>query len=103
MKNILERGEIFGLLGPNGAGKSTTFKMMCGLLTPTEGGCSVSGLDFRTAPGAARAKLGYIAQKFSLYESFTGRDWFASGAALTCAAVGLFWQARLGWSGGGMF
>ena len=65
------RGEIFGLLGPNGAGKSTTFKMMCGLLTPTEGGCAVSGLDFRTAPGAARAKLGYMAQKFSLYGDLT--------------------------------
>ena len=67
----IERGEIFGLLGPNGAGKSTTFKMMCGLLTPTEGGCAVSGLDFRTAPGAARAKLGYMAQKFSLYGDLT--------------------------------
>ena len=65
------RGEIFGLLGPNGAGKSTTFKMMCGLLTPTEGGCAISGLDFRTAPGAARAKLGYMAQKFSLYGDLT--------------------------------
>ena len=65
------RGEIFGLLGPNGAGKSTTFKMMCGLLPPTEGGCAVSGLDFRTAPGAARAKLGYMAQKFSLYGDLT--------------------------------
>ena len=67
----IERGEIFGLLGPNGAGKSTTFKMMCGLLTPTEGGCAISGLDFRTAPGAARAKLGYMAQKFSLYGDLT--------------------------------
>lgn len=65
------RGEIFGLLGPNGAGKSTTFKMMCGLLTPTEGSCAVSGLDFRTAPGDARAKLGYMAQKFSLYGELT--------------------------------
>ena len=65
------RGEIFGLLGPNGAGKSTTFKMMCGLLTPTEGGCAISGLDFGTAPGAARAKLGYMAQKFSLYGDLT--------------------------------
>ena len=65
------RGEIFGLLGPNGAGKSTTFKMMCGLLTPTEGSCAVSGLDFRAAPGDARAKLGYMAQKFSLYGELT--------------------------------
>ena len=67
----IERGEIFGLLGPNGAGKSTTFKMMCGLLTPTEGECAVSGLDLRTAPGAARARLGYMAQKFSLYGDLT--------------------------------
>ena len=67
----IERGEIFGLLGPNGAGKSTTFKMMCGLLTPTEGDCAVSGLDLRTAPGAARARLGYMAQKFSLYGDLT--------------------------------
>ena len=65
------RGEIFGLLGPNGAGKSTTFKMMCGLLTPTEGDCAVSGLDLRMAPGAARARLGYMAQKFSLYGDLT--------------------------------
>ena len=67
----IERGEIFGLLGPNGAGKSTTFKMMCGLLTPTEGECAVSGLDLRTAHGAARARLGYMAQKFSLYGDLT--------------------------------
>lgn len=65
------RGEIFGLLGPNGAGKSTTFKMMCGLLAPTEGRCAVSGLDLGTAPGAARARLGYMAQKFSLYGDLT--------------------------------
>jgi ABC-2 type transport system ATP-binding protein len=63
----VKKGEIFGLLGPNGAGKSTTFKMMCGLLAPTTGNCSVSGLNFRDAPGKARAKLGYMAQKFSLY------------------------------------
>jgi len=63
----VKKGEIFGLLGPNGAGKSTTFKMMCGLLTPTTGICSVSGLNFRDAPGKARSRLGYMAQKFSLY------------------------------------
>ncbi|MDL2263987.1 ATP-binding cassette domain-containing protein [Synergistaceae bacterium OttesenSCG-928-I11] len=65
------QGEIFGLLGPNGAGKSTTFKMMCGLLTPTEGSCSVVGLNFRDAPGKARGRLGYMAQKFSLYGNLT--------------------------------
>jgi ABC-2 type transport system ATP-binding protein len=61
------RGEIFGLLGPNGAGKSTTFKMMCGLLRPTAGRARVAGLDLYKAAGAARTRLGYMAQKFSLY------------------------------------
>ena len=63
----LRRGEIFGLLGPNGAGKSTTFKMMCGLLKPTAGEGFVAGLHLRRAPSQARARLGYMAQKFSLY------------------------------------
>ena len=63
----IERGEIFGLLGPNGAGKSTTFKMMCGLLQPTEGQAFVTGLDLKTATSKARARIGYMAQKFSLY------------------------------------
>ncbi|MGA7450494.1 MAG: ATP-binding cassette domain-containing protein, partial [Rhodoplanes sp.] len=61
------RGEIFGLLGPNGAGKTTTFKMMCGLLRPSEGSALVDGLDLYKAPSEARARLGYMAQKFSLY------------------------------------
>lgn len=61
------RGEIFGLLGPNGAGKSTTFKMLCGLLQPTAGTAHVSGMSLATAGSKARAKIGYMAQKFSLY------------------------------------
>ncbi len=63
----VRRGEIYGLLGPNGAGKSTTFKMMCGLLKPTSGKAVVVGLDLRHSAGKARQKLGYMAQKFSLY------------------------------------
>ncbi len=63
----MRRGEIFGLLGPNGAGKSTTFKMMCGLLRPSHGTGHVAGVDLRKAPGKARSRLGYMAQKFSLY------------------------------------
>jgi ABC-2 type transport system ATP-binding protein len=63
----VRKGEIFGLLGPNGAGKSTTFKMLCGLLKPTHGEAHVVGLDLRRATGAAKARLGYMAQKFSLY------------------------------------
>ena len=63
----VRQGEVFGLLGPNGAGKSTTFKMLCGLLKPTSGEARVAGLDLRHAPGEAKTRLGYMAQKFSLY------------------------------------
>lgn len=63
----VQKGEVFGLLGPNGAGKSTTFKMLCGLLRPTSGQAHVAGLDLRRAPSQAKAQLGYMAQKFSLY------------------------------------
>lgn len=61
------RGEIFGLLGPNGAGKSTTFRMLCGLLSPSAGEGRVAGRDLRREPAEARRSLGYMAQKFSLY------------------------------------
>ncbi len=69
----VRQGEIFGLLGPNGAGKSTTFKMMCGLLTPTSGRAEVMGIDLRRSPSRARQRLGYMAQKFSLYGKLTVR------------------------------
>ena len=62
----VHEGEIFGLLGPNGAGKSTTFKMLCGLLPASSGELSVAGGNLRTARAAARANVGYVAQKFSL-------------------------------------
>lgn len=68
------RGEIFGLLGPNGAGKSTTFKMLCGLLTPSEGQAIVCGLSLTKTQSLARARIGYMAQKFSLYENMTVRQ-----------------------------
>jgi ABC-2 type transport system ATP-binding protein len=70
----IKRGEIFGLLGPNGAGKSTTFKMMCGLLRPTGGTARVDGYDLYRAPSAARGRLGYMAQKFSLYGDLSVRQ-----------------------------
>jgi ABC-2 type transport system ATP-binding protein len=60
-------GEIFGLLGPNGAGKSTTFKMLCGLLKPSAGMAQVAGIDLARAASDAKSRLGYMAQKFSLY------------------------------------
>lgn len=63
----VKKGEIFGLLGPNGAGKSTTFKMLCGLLKATKGSAIVLGHSLDKAPSKARAQIGYMAQKFSLY------------------------------------
>jgi ABC-2 type transport system ATP-binding protein len=67
----VNRSEIFGLLGPNGAGKSTTFKMLCGLLKPSAGTARVAGIDFRKSGSAARNRIGYMAQKFSLYGDLT--------------------------------
>ena len=75
-------GEIFGLLGPNGAGKSTTFRMLCGLSRPTSGQCSVDGVDLLRAGSAARSRLGYMAQKFSLYLDIPVRE-----NILTCAEL----------------
>jgi ABC-2 type transport system ATP-binding protein len=63
----VRRGEIFGLLGPNGAGKTTTFRMLCGLLPVTGGTLRVAGVDLRYARASARQRIGYVAQKFSLY------------------------------------
>ncbi|MCJ8156900.1 ATP-binding cassette domain-containing protein [Sphingomonas sp. LaA6.9] len=82
----IPRGQIFGLLGPNGAGKSTTFKMLCGLLTPTSGNGEVAGYDLRTARADARQQLGYMAQKFSLYGDLSVRqnlDFFSGVYGLT--------------------
>ena len=70
----VHEGEIFGLLGPNGAGKSTTFKMLCGLLPASSGELSVAGVNLRTVRAAARANVGYVAQKFSLYGMLTVRE-----------------------------
>lgn len=63
----IKRGEIFGFLGPNGAGKSVTFKMLCGLMTPTSGEAKVLGYSLEKSSFKARAKIGYMSQKFSLY------------------------------------
>jgi ABC-2 type transport system ATP-binding protein len=67
----VERGEVFGFLGPNGAGKSTTIKMLCGLLLPTEGSGRVGGYDIRNESEEIKKTIGYMSQKFSLYDDLT--------------------------------
>jgi pyoluteorin transport system ATP-binding protein len=81
----VERGAIFGLLGPNGAGKTTTFRMLCGLLPATQGTLRIAGVDVRDTSAAARQRLGYVAQKFSLYGALTvteNLEFFASAYGL---------------------
>jgi ABC-2 type transport system ATP-binding protein len=93
----VHRGAIFGLLGPNGAGKTTTFRMLCGLLPATDGELRVAGADVRHARASARAHLGYVAQKFSLYGALSvveNLDFFASAYGLR----GPRKSARIAWA-----
>ncbi len=68
---VVPRGEIYGLIGPNGAGKSTTIKMICGVLKPSSGEGTVLGLEMGTESEKIKEKIGYMSQKFSLYEDLT--------------------------------
>lgn len=92
----VERGRIFGFLGANGAGKSTTIRMLCGLLDPTSGTATVGGYDIRREPERVKRVIGYMSQKFSLYEDLTVVEnirFFGGAYGLAKKAV----DARLAW------
>ena len=67
----VKEGEIFGFLGANGAGKTTAIKMLCGLLLPTSGTASISGFDLKTQAKLIKQSIGYMSQRFSLYDDLT--------------------------------
>jgi ABC-2 type transport system ATP-binding protein len=93
----VHRGEIYGLLGPNGAGKTTTFRMLCGLLPATGGTLRVAGVDLRRARASARQRIGYVAQKFSLYGQLSvleNLEFFASAYGLRGGRK----RERIGWA-----
>ena len=114
----VNRGEIFGFLGPNGCGKSTTIRMLCGIITPSAGFGTVAGLNIISESEKIRTKIGYMSQKFSLYEDLTvdeniqffadicnvaidkfdeRRNWILEMAGLTERADSLAGELSTGW------
>jgi len=89
-------GEIFGLLGPNGAGKSTTIRMLCGIITPSGGAGHVAGLDVLTQSEAIKQRIGYMSQKFSLYQDLTPLENIRFYLGIYNVPVRL-WRERMDW------
>jgi len=92
----VRRGEIFGFLGSNGSGKSTTIRMLCGILSPTSGGGSVAGHDILTEAEEIKASIGYMSQKFSLYEDLTPFENLRFYLGVYCVPEAL-WGERIRW------
>lgn len=92
----VRRGEIFGFLGANGSGKSTTIRMLCGILTPTAGTGMVAGHDITTEAEAVKQSIGYMSQRFSLYEDLTPRENLRFYAGVYRIPPGI-WGERIDW------
>jgi ABC-2 type transport system ATP-binding protein len=93
----VQKGEVFGFLGPNGAGKSTTIRMLCGMLKPTSGRAKVAGYDVAREPEAVRQNIGYMSQKFSLYNDLKVIENIRLFAGLYSVPFSQL-QARINWA-----
>lgn len=90
----VKRGEIFGFLGANGAGKTTTIRVLCGLLLPTSGSVKVSGTGFEDGGRAVKSKVGYMSQKFTLYDDLTVEENLSFAASLRKIPVAKYFKKR---------